>query len=413
MITLRQAGAFAVSLALAGLAAWQVIVTGMADRYAEEAPELALTMDAHNPSALLALAQHQLTEHHPEAAAVIARGLLRAEPLAGEAFAVLAEAAEAGGEAAKARALYGIAVLRAPQDLHARAWVIDTQLREGRYAEAMEQINILLRISPEQGAKLFPILVNLSNAPEFARALAQTLSTKPIWRASLLSVLLAQGGHGPMDQVYGALQHNGGLSTDEAGQWIERLMQEGLWGEAYSRWVGELALAPGTPLAPVYNGDFETEPSGSGFDWRISRSAGVAIDRVTATGVTGAYAIQVSFSGRRVPQINFEQRLLLAPGTYQLHFRARAQSLRSDKGLQWAIACEPESAPLGVSAPLQGSFAWKGFDTTFAIPAENCPAQRLWLHNPGAAAAGKEISGDILFDDFTISKRTVPGPEAR
>jgi tetratricopeptide (TPR) repeat protein len=413
LITLRQGIFFVAALVLGSVAAWQIIATSIADRYARAAPERALEWDAHNPAALFTIARRQLTERDAKAAVVTARELLRVEPLAGQAFAVLAEAAEAAGETDKARALYEVALRRAPQNLRVRAWIIDAQLREGRYAEALAQIDILLTVSPEQYDKLLPILARLADAPEFASALAHTLSGKPPWRVRMLQILPADGSRAAIDQVYGLLQHDGGLSTEEAGRWYDQLMQDGLWGEAYSRWAGELGLAPGTSLPLVYNGGFQTEPSGIGFDWRISGATGVIIDRIAATGANGAFAMQVSFSGRRVPQINFEQRLLLAPDVYQLSFRARAEALNSDKGLQWAIACQGQSEPLAVSAPLGGSFDWKTFTVSFVIPAENCPAQHLWLRNPGAAAAGKEVVGDIWFDDITIVKTEMPDPEAR
>ncbi len=403
---MRQGFLIAVALTLAGVAAWQIIATSIADRYAGGAPERALKWDPHNSSALLAIARRQLAEHDPEAAAATARELLRVEPLAGQAFVMLAEAAEAAGNTDKALALYEVASRRAPRDPRTRAWLVDAQLREGHYAEALAQIDILLATSPQQAGNVLPIMAQLADAPEFARALAHELAGKPQWRFGLLQELLAHGSHDAAEQVYSSLQQDGGLSTEEAGRWYDRLMHDGFWGEAYSRWAGDLALAPGTSLPLVYNGGFETEPSGIGFDWRIARTPGVIIERVATAGASGEFAVQVSFSGRRVPQINFEQRVLLVPGAYQLSFRARADALNSDKGLQWAINCSGQSEPLAVSAPLGGSFAWEKFDVSFVVPAENCPAQRLWLRNPGAAAAGKEVVGDIWFDDVAIDNVT-------
>ncbi|GAA0708208.1 hypothetical protein GCM10009105_07580 [Dokdonella soli] len=357
---------------------------------------------------MLALAQRELRDKHPQAAVTAARELLRHEPLEGRAFSVLATAAEEVGDITQARTLYEIAVLREPRDLHSRAWIIEALLRDGYYDEALAQINVLLRISPGQGSKLFPVLVKLADAPEFSQALTRILGSQPTWGDGVLSALLARGSVGAVDAVFGALQREGILSVEESGRWLDRLIKAGLWGEAYSRWAGGLALAPGEVLPVVYNGGFETEPTNIGFDWRISNSAGVTIGRVPAIGATGAFAAKVAFSGRRVPQVNFEQTLLLAPGTYLLHFRARAEALSSDRGLQWAIACQGERAPLAVSALLEGSFDWRQFDTPFVIPANNCPAQRLRLHNPGAAAAGKTVLGDIWIDDVAISATIVP-----
>jgi len=158
------------------------------------------------------------------------------------------------------------------------------------------------------------------------------------------------------------------------------------------------------PLPLLFNGGFETEPSGIGFDWRIRPTAGVNIERQHKPGATDAFALSVSFSGRRVPEINLEQRLLLSPGTYNMSFRARAEGLHSDKGLQWTVTCFAPSEPAAASDLLDGSFEWKRFEAALTVPDAGCVSQRIWLRNPGAAAAGKDVVGEVWFDDFAIVK---------
>jgi tetratricopeptide (TPR) repeat protein len=405
----RQIGLLLAGLAFACLAGWRIIATGLADRLANSAPERSLAWEPHNPTALLAFATRQIEENHLEAAAATARELLRIEPLSGEAFVILARAAEAAGDVAKASALYPIAVRRAPQNLYARAWVIEDLLRRSRYAEALGQYDTLFRVSSDDAEKFLPAFTQLSDASEFANVLAATLNTNPSWKAAMLSTLLARGGHHPLDQVFGDLQRTHNLPDEDAGKWLDRLMQDGFWGEAYGRWVGELQLTAGAALPMLYNGGFETEPSGIGFDWRIRPTVGVTITRAFTRGAIGNFAIDVGFSGRRVPEINLEQRLFLGPGAYKLSFRARADALRSDKGLQWAIQCNGKNEPLATSEALGGSFGWKHFETPFVIPGDDCSSQRIWLRNPGAAAAGKEVIGDIWFDDLAITS----GPNPR
>lgn len=392
-------GAIALALVLAVVAGWRIVVTSTADRLAAKEPQRALAWDPGNPAALLALAERQLTDGQAPAAAATARQLLRIEPLQAQAFAVLAEAASAD-----AAALHELALRHAPRDLRTRAWLLGTQLAEGRYADALANIDVVLRISPAQGTRLFPLMVQLADNSVFADALAQTLSTQPAWRAELLSAVLTQGSQVAVDQVYTAVQRDGGLSSAEAGRWLDRLIAAGEWGEAYSRWVGTLTLTPGASLPVVYNGDFEAEPTGIGFDWRLRGAPGVLIERAGVAGARGTYAARVAFLGRRVPQIDFEQTLLLAAGRYRLHLRAHARDLRSDKGLEWAIACHGAAEPLAVSARLEGNFDWKAVATDFVVPSADCPAQRLWLRNPGADGAGKIVSGTLWFDDIAIDR---------
>ncbi len=202
-------------------------------------------------------------------------------------------------------------------------------------------------------------MIRLADVPEFASALSRALNKGGGWQNGLLSVLLATGSPEAVNAVFGELQRDHALSADEFNRWLGRLMRDGRWGEADSRWAGELSLAPGTPLPPLYNGRFDTDPSSSGFDWRVGETGGVTIGREVVAGGAGAYAMRVSFTGRRVSDINFEQALLLEPGTYRLRFRARAENLRSDKGLQWVIGCQGQVNPIAASVLMNGKFEWK------------------------------------------------------
>lgn len=406
MRMLLRAGMWVFALGLAILAGWRIVVTHMADRAVVLSPQRALEWEPHNPAALLALAEHQLADQQPQAAAATARELLRVEPLMGQAFVVLADAAQASGDTARALALHAIALRRAPRDLRTRAWTIGIQLTEGAYADALINLDMLLRVSPTQGSRILPLLARLAETPAFALALAHTLSAKPAWRDEMLLALLTNDSHVAMDQVYSALQREGGLSNAEAGQWFDRLVQTGQWGEGYARWAGSLALPPGAALGTVYDGSFESDPSGLGFDWSMRNTVGVMIERVSVSGSTAGHAARVTFLGRRVPEIDFGQLLYLAPGAYRLRFRASARSLLSDKGLDWVIACHGSVEVLAQSPRIQGSFDWKSIDTDFVVPAVDCPAQRLWLRNPGADGSGKIVSGTVWFDDFAIDKAT-------
>lgn len=393
-------------IALAMLAGWRVVATTMADRSAQDDPVRALHWDADHPGALLALAQQQLAQRRPQEAAVTATRLLQAEPLQGRAFQILAAAAAMQGDTAKARALYTIAVRRAPRDVPSRAWLAEALLREGKSAAALVQLDAILRTAPAKGSVLLPLLAQLAEAPDFATALAATLADKPGWRDGMLSTLLEQGSPHAADAVLESLQGRGGLSQAETAGWLERLGRDGRWGAAYGRWAGLLSLAPGAVLPAVYNGGFETEPSGIGFDWRITRKPGVITERERGAGVTGAFAAHLGFAGRRVAEGNLEQTVLLAPGRQQLTFRARAESLRSDLGLEWVVSCVGGAQPLASSERLARSFDWKRFEVDFLVPTADCPAQRLWLRNPVAAGSAQQVSGEIWFDDFAI--RAVP-----
>ena len=404
MIRLRQAGLLIIGIALAGLAGWRVFATAVAERRASHVPEESLQLERRNPAAMLTLAQRHLQDRDAEGAIAIAHELLREEPLTGQAFVILAKAAEATGDSTQAEALYRVAVRRAPRDVYVRAWLVRDLLMKTRYAEALAQFDTLFRLSPGQAQDFLPVFAQLAEAPDFAQALIVAVGSSASWKTSMFSTLLERGNHDVVDQFFGGLLRQGNLSDEETGRWLDWLMQHGHWDEAYARWVGWLKLAPGAALPLLFNGGFETDPSGIGFDWRIRPTPGVTIERQHKPGASQNFALSVSFSGRRVPEINLEQRLFLSPGIYEMSFRARAEGLHSDKGLQWAVQCFAASEPATVSDLLDGSFEWKRFESVLTVPDAGCLSQRIWLRNPGAAAAGKDVVGDVWFDDFAIVK---------
>jgi hypothetical protein len=246
--------------------------------------------------------------------------------------------------------------------------------------------------------------VKLAEDPEFADALAGYLHGNPPWRRSVLAAL-ADPRHGNLaaaGRVMQALQARNGLSDEEYARWLDGLMLQGRWGEAYARWAGT-AVKRGGRLPPVFNGDFEQQPSDAGFDWRLKRVPGVLLAFEPATGARGKTAY-FRFLNRRVPRAGLEQPLLLSPGVYRLGFRARAQALRSGMGLQWQVSCVGRGGVIARGEPVQGTFGWRNSETEFRVPEAGCPGQFLRLVNPVPVGSGQQVAGELWVDDVTISR---------
>jgi len=80
----------------------------------------------------------------------------------------------------------------------------------------------------------------------------------------------------------------------------------------------------------IYNGDFATEPSGHGFDWRPSRAEGIAY-----VSLPGSYRIQLSGKQPESTEL-LRQFVALQPGKiYSLRWEARTQGLGSPSGIEW------------------------------------------------------------------------------
>lgn len=397
----------AIAMLLATIfAGWRIFGMMQAERHASADPARALRWRPNDPQALLALAERQLQQGDGKAAAATARRLLANEPLQGRAFRVLAEAADREGRRAEAFKLHEIAARRAPRDLPTRAWLTQRYLENGQYPQALAQIDRILRMSPQRAKALNPVLVQLAQDADFADALADALRRDPPWRAGTLAALrdpkLDQSDAG--GRVLQALQDKGGLSPQEYKGWLDSLVTQGRWGEAYARWAGT-AIKPGGRLPVVYNGDFEAAPTDAGFDWRLRRVPGVLLQFETAAGGQGR-AAYLRFLDRRIPAAGLEQPLMLPPGRYRFSVRMRGQALRSQLGLEWVVACVGPGGVAGRSEPIDGSFGWRQFDTDILIPTTGCPGQWLRLLNPAPAGAAQRVVGELWIDDVKIAPRT-------
>lgn len=396
-------------VAMASLfAGWRVVGQMQAERHAASDPALALRWRPGDPAALLVLAERQLAEGDVAAARLTATRLLEREPMQGQAFRVLAAASERDGDQARALQLYRIAARRAPRDQATRAWLARYYLQQADYPQALQQIDALLRVAPRRATRVHPALVQMAQDAKFARALAQSLRADPPWRAGVLAALRHPKTGNPLaaGQVMQALQDQGGLSTDEYARWLDSLISQGRWGEAYARWAGS-AVKSGGRLPLLYNGDLALEPSESGFDWRRRRVPGVLLALEPAAEGRGRIA-HLQFLGRRASGAGLEQALMLEPGRYRLALRARARALRSEMGLQWRVVCAGPGGTVGRSEPLQGSFDWREIEAEVMIPITGCPGQWLRLVNPVPSGAGQQVAGELWMTAFTLERLAEP-----
>jgi len=397
--------AILVVFAFAVVAGWRVVGQMQAERYAQADPERALGWRPDHPQALLVLAERQLAEGRFAESRANARRLLAHEPLQGVAFRLLADAADREGRRDDAFRLYLIAEKRAPRDLQTRAWLTQRYLERGDFAKALDQVDRILRMAPQRARSINPVLAQLAKDPAFAEALAAKLRQGPPWRAGLLNSLRDPKAGNPVavGRVMQALQNQGGLKPEEYAQWLDNLMTQGRWGEAYARWAGSLPKPDGR-LPLVYNGNFAQLPSDVGFDWRLRRIPGVILRFEPASGAGGQVAY-LNFLDRRVPSAGLEQALLLSPGSYRLAVRMRAQALRSEMGLQWTVECAGPAGVVGRTDAIDGSFAWRAFEADVTIPPEGCPGQWLRLVNPVPSGAAQRVVGEAGWTDVRLVRQ--------
>lgn len=406
MRTANRARTWACGLLLSGMAlvaAWHIVAIAEADRTAASDPSHALRWRPGHPQALLNLSEQHLAGGRIDEAQASARRLLAVEPLEGRGFIILAQAEALRGQHHAAGVLYAIAARRSPRDLRSHAWLVEDFLVTGRYDEALDHIDVILRVAPWQASNILPWLTRLAADPAFAAALARRLHSHPSWRTHLLSMLHSEADPPASDAVFSAMSRLGDLSDREAAEWVAQLIRQGRWSKAYSVWASRLEPRP-EKLAMVFNGDFEAPITGSGFDWRRAAVAGVSTELVAAPGTSGR-VVHAVFRDRAVAQVDLEQPLLLAPGSYQFSARMRVRILRAETGLEWTLTCDGQAVPIAVSERIAGNFEWREVRMQVTVP-QGCLGQWLRLRNPALSGVSQVMSGELWLDDVALQSHS-------
>lgn len=389
------------------LIGWRVLTLGLADHYAREQPFRALTWRPDHPGALVAAAESEAAV--PGAAvhaASLARRALRGNPLEGRAYRVLGQLAERFGKTTKAVELYELAAKRSPRDIQTHLWLEQHYLSQGQLVEGLRHTDLMLRIEPRISEREFPILAAMAGFPPAQRSLAAVLESGPPWRQPFLVYLSrkARDSTAVAPFITFLRESKVGLAAPELSAWLDRLIADRRWGEAYLTWVSELSSLEQAELTNVFNGGFEREPSNAGFDWRVGRVAGAYLERLPTPGAGGELALLAGFDDRRVPFKHLRQLLALPPGAYRLQVRARTDGLRSERGLVWSVACAEPEKKLGSTDPVRGISPWRTLGVDFVVPPTDCGGQWLVLEIPARIRAEQRIGGRAWFDDLQITR---------
>jgi hypothetical protein len=391
--------------------AWRVLTLGLADHLAKTDPGAALVWRAGQPEAQFRRGENQVRSGDTAAGhTAAARAAIRSAPLDGRGYRLLARQAETSGNLTAATTLYTLAAFRGPRDLPSLGWLTEHALARGDHARALTHIDRILRVQPELGTQLYPVLMALSAQEPVQGDVAKILLEGPPWRAGFVVQMIQKSPDST--QLFGLIERlrrsPAGLSERELSAWLDRLVRDRHWATAYLTWVNSLPPEYRARIGNVYNGSFELQPSNSGFDWRLLRVSGARVSRSQVTGAGGSLALQVAFEDRRVPFQHVRQLLALAPGTYRLQGRVRLDDLRSERGLVWTLTCAEDGRLISETEPMSGRGGWRTFELDLVVPSTDCGGQWLTLRVPARIAAEQRIGGVAWFDDLQIASSHRP-----
>ncbi len=387
---------------------WEIISNTAADTFALDQPETALAWKGNHPAALAALAERQLASDSGEvdvpSVVDLAQRALRGDPLEDDALRAMAFAAEMGGDENQARSLMELASSRSSRDLTVQAWLFDNRLRAADYLDALKRVDIMLRVWPDISDYFLPVFAGLAVDPEGRDPLVARLKQRPPWRNWLLSHLPKESEDPKaLYPFYADLgTHQSSLTADEVRPYLQRLVEERDYSDAYAMQVEFLPRDRMAMLGLLNDGGFEYPVSGLPFDWTIGNVRG-ARSEIVADDASN-HVLHVEFYNTEVPYRHVSQLLLLRPGEYRLSGKVKSANLQNERGMQWTITCmEGKHQQLAATDRIKGSIPWTTFDTTFEVPdSEDCRAQEIRLVLAARIAAERDVAGEIWYDDLAI-----------
>jgi hypothetical protein len=255
-------------------------------------------------------------------------------------------------------------------------------LEDGRTADAVSEINTLLRRWPErfgQVSNAFPAI--LSDQHGFA-AVTNALYQSPPWRGALFQAL-SRTSHGTLlaEQLLTELETAPLPPTSgEIAAIISGYIRQQDYQTAHRLFLFSLSEEERKHAGYVYNGSFAPIALGRPFDWTASARAGVEIALPAASATQLNAGAKLRFLNAPLKEIGLQQTILLPPGNYRISTTVTGRALELPKGLFWTVSCatpgkRSELARLDLP---EGSFERRTLTADLVVP-RDCKLQALRL----------------------------------
>lgn len=342
-----------------------------------------------------------------------AKDALGTSPLSVAALDMLAQAAQAAGDQEAVARYRNLIMTRTLRSFPTLRWRYDEALRRRDFATMMPIGDALLRQDFMRGDARYIIgtMAALAADPDARPELLAILARPSAWRRPFLNALAQIGPIDTFPDIMAEVPPDPDAPTTAAWNfYFDRLTRQGQSRQAYVIWSGQLPEAELARLGLLYNGGFETKPSGAMFDWTITPAKGMEIVFDNENPGEGTTSLRVAFGGAPMSFQNVRQTLILDPGVYTLSGLVRTEDLQTERGLSWAIYCYSVGGGqlLASSPSFSGTTDWSRFSVDFEVPPFACDYQAIRLELPARIAAERRIQGRIWVDGLSI----VPKPQS-
>jgi hypothetical protein len=395
-----------VSVVLALLLAYVVVRTHVGFVLAQVMPEVALSIDPRNSSAMNARADEwfaqKVTADEGERRAAFTIRTLERSPYEIGAIRNLAENARAKGQIPRMIALYALAGRISIRDVPTHRWLYELYLGRSDFAKAINEADIILRSNQDSWTDMMPRLMESLGQEGFRSALLNRLLTRPAWRDMFLYRLASSDRHAA--HGFGLFKdlkaRNSPANIGELAPYFRWAMNTQPPTIVYQQWASLLPnslAAEGRSL--LRDGDFKGMTAPPPFVWQFSQGDMMSVRPENETMTLGT-ALLASFSSGLDSDLA-KQALVLAPGEYSLTWRSYTEGVTGSGAFGWAIDCITPTARATLSTvdiDLQQGQPISG-KARFTVPG-NCNLQQVKLVGKGGQSSNE--TPEIWLDEVKI-----------
>lgn len=439
-------GRFALLSAFGLFLFWVVLAKSLPYAVARLSPDTALLLSPNNPAALMAKAERirdkLLKASTPPSAAAsqdakastlntiaklpedksggfrdpserdalrrevrrLAARTIEVDPLNAEAFRLMGEMVD---DRDQVRIFMQEATKRSRHEALALVWLLNDSVQRRDFSVALDQADILMRTSLQASDYVMKHLALIAEDPNGLPLLAEALAKGPPWRQSFFAALpeTMKRIQTPLELMMALKQSAKPCVYKEVAPYLDALIAKNAVEFAYNVFLQFLPPSELDHLDLIMHANFERDPTGLPFDWRITRGVN-ATNEFVPVGIGGERALHFVFGYGRIQFPEVSQIVLLAPGRYRLEGKLRG-SVVGKRGLRWRLRCAGGAGEvLGETDMLLGeSMEWRIFSLQAQVPqAEDCRAQKLWLFHDSRSASEEFLSGEAWFASLQIQR---------
>ena len=311
------------------------------------------------------------------------------------------------GQKEDARYCFGQVLVLAPHSASLLLRVAELYFQIGENQEALPITARILALIPDYDSVIFSDDIRSVDRTE--DVLRFGLPEGGRAAQSWLRFLIQAGRLDDAQRAWDWVVAHGYIDDGLAGEYVEFLIQQGHPDAAASAWAQHMGARADDYDKSTYlfNGDFESDPTQSPFDWNVARTDGIEVTRDCSTAESGKCSLRISFAGTQNLDVTAASQLaFVQPGIYRFDGFIRTEALTTDQGIRFRISDAEVPARLDeVFGQFNGTSPWSSVDHDLAVAPQTRLVRIEVIRQPSMKFDNK-VDGTAWIDQLKLEPIT-------